>query len=674
MRKIDYRELRLWLLFLLLLPSCMGRAVNRVTSPDGSLILTTGLRNGQPYYQLDCGNRHVVLPSSLGFTLNDGDFSRGFRLIGTERATKDETWNEPWGEEAHVRNHYNELTLKLQERKGNRRRMDIVFRVFDDGIGFRYVFPQQKDLGKFQIMEELTQFALPWDAQAWTIPTNGTKYYEALWTVSALSKKDTVSTPVTIEAPDSLYLAIHEANLTDYASLNLTPRHTNGAAVTLTAALTPWQNGVKVYAQTPFVSPWRTIIVAHKPGDLITSRLMLNLNESCKIADTSWLKTGKYVGIWWGMHMLDYTWHQGPKHGATTTNTRRYIDFAARHGFDGVLVEGWNWGWDGDWTTDGDKFSFTKPYPDYDLKGLQQYAVSKGVSLVAHNETGGAAKNYENQLDSAFALYERLGIHCVKTGYVNPMLDNKELQHSQYGIRHYRKVIETAAKHHIMIINHEPAMPTGLQRTWPNLISGEGMRGQEYNAWSSDGGNPPYHICILPFTRGLAGPMDFTPGIFNFHNKAYPKTHPQTTLAKQLAEYVVIYAPWQMAADEIENYEDNPALAFVEAMPTNWEETRILNASIGHYLTTARKDRDSDRWVIGSVTDEQPRDLTLTLDFIDEGAKYKAFIYEDGEGADYRTNPYPLSIRTLTLKHGDKIQLHLAPSGGAAIILKKTED
>lgn len=435
----------------------------------------------------------------------------------------------------------------------------------------------------------------------------------------------------------------------------------------MTAALTPWHNGVKVYASTPFVSPWRILIVASRPGDLITSRLMLNLNEPCKISNTSWIKPGKYIGIWWGMHMNDYTWAQGPKHGATTANTKRYIDFAAKHGFNSVLVEGWNRGWDGNWTVEGDQFSFTRSSPDYDLEGLQRYALSKGVSLIAHNETGGAATNYENQLDSAFSLYHRLGIHCIKTGYVNPLLDNKELQHSQYGIRHYRKVIETAAKYQIMVVNHEPAMPTGLQRTWPNLMSGEGMRGQEYNAWSSDGGNPPYHDCILPFTRGLAGPMDFTPGIFNFTNKAVPGTHPQTTLVKQLAEYIVLYSPLQMAADKIENYEYQPALSWIESVPTNWQKTVVLNAEIGKYLTIVRKDRNSENWYLGSVTDQNARDISISLSFLNPDVRYRAEIYADGPGADFRTNPYPMIYTVENVDSKKIIKVHLAHSGGCCI-------
>lgn len=645
-------------------------AADVLTSPDGHLQVMVGIKGGKPFYSVSRDGKPVVNRSYLGFTLHDGTLDNHFKIVGRSRDSKNETWTQPWGEDRVVNNHYNELKVRLQQTDKRQRQLNIVFRAFNDGIGFRYEFPKQRNLGNFQIMEEMTQIAMPMDAQAWTEPTNGTKYYEAVWTKDLLSKKDTVNTPITIEVNDSLYMALHEANLTDYASLNYTPRHLDGAAVTLVAALTPWQNGVKVYAKAPFVSPWRTILITKKPGDLITSKVMLNLNDPCKITDTSWITTGKYVGIWWGMHMKDYTWAQGPQHGATTANTKRYIDFAAKHNMQGVLVEGWNYGWDGDWTQEGDKFSFTKAYPDYDLEGLQKYALSKGVRLIAHNETGGAATNYENQLDSAFALYQRLGIRAIKTGYVNPMLDNKELQHSQYGIRHYRKVIETAAKYHLMVVNHEPAMPSGLCRTYPNLVSGEGMRGQEYNAWSADGGNPPYHVCILPFTRGLAGSMDFTPGIFNFTNKAVPTTHPQTTLAKQLSEYILLYSPWQMAADMIENYENQPALSFIESVPADWEKTLVLNAEIGKYLTIARKDKASDNWFIGSATDAEARNLTIDLEFLDEGREYMAEIYADGEGADYSTNPYPISYNRVKVTKSSQLTLKLAPSGGAAIRIK----
>ena len=669
MRKLNL--LRKIVLPALMLLGLHAGAAPMVSSPDGNLTLTADVRNGKPQYSLQRGSETVIKPSSLGFVLHDGSFCDCFKLVNVTRDSKDETWEQPWGEVDSVRNNYNELALNLEEKKGLHRKLRIVFRVFNDGIGFRYEFPNQKNMDQFRIMDEVTEFAIPCDAKAWSQPTNGTKYYEALYTCDPISCKDTVSTPLTIEMPGNLFMAIHEANLTDYASLNLTPRSQADGTQVLTAALTPWQNGVKVYAKAPCVTPWRTVTVSDTPGGLITSYLALNLNEPCRFDDVSWIEPGRYVGIWWGMHMKDYTWEQGEKHGATTENTRRYIDFASKHGFKGVLVEGWNYGWDNDWTVNGHEFDFLKPYPDYDLKGLQEYALSKGVRLIAHNETGGAAENYENQLEDAFALYNELGINCVKTGYVNPLLDNRELQHSQYGINHYRKVLETAARHKIMVVNHEPAMPSGLRRTYPNMMAGEGMRGQEYNAWSDDGGNPPYHICILPFTRGLAGPMDFTPGIFNFENKAVPGTHPQTTLAKQLAEYIVIYSPLQMAADMIENYENHPALTFIESCPTNWTKTVVPVAEIGKHVTIARKDRDSENWFIGSVTDETPREISLPLDFLDKDASYKMTVYEDGPGADYKTDPYPLNIRQETVTAQSELKIKLAPGGGSAIRLIK---
>lgn len=664
------KQLAFSYLCILLLVACSATNTEILQSPDGALILTAGVKDGKPYYSLARGAEILINPSSLGFTLNSGPLSDNFKLIKSHHSTFDETWAQPWGEEVEVRNHYNELTLDLEEQDGLKRRLSIIFRLFDDGLGFRYLFPEQENLKDFVILDEQTEYTFPQDANTWSIPTNGTEYYEAIYTSSPLSQKDTISTPVTLEVNDSLYIVLHEANLTDYASLNLTPEKKD-ATITLHSVLTPWSTGEKVFASAPFVTPWRTIIVAKKPGDLILSRLMLNLNEPCKLEDTSWIEPGRYVGIWWGMHMESYTWAQGPKHGATTANTMRYIDFAAKHGFSGVLVEGWNYGWDGDWTQDGDKFSFTRPYPDYDLKKLAEYALQKGVRLIAHNETGGAATNYEQQLDSAYNLYRSLGINCVKTGYVNPMLDHKELQHSQYGIRHYRKVIETAAHYGIMVDNHEPAMPTGLQRTYPNLMTQEGLRGQEYNAWSLDGGNPPAHTCTLPFTRGLAGPMDFTPGIFNFKNPVFPNTHPQTTLAKQLALYVVLFSPLQMAADMIENYENQPAFSFITSCPTIWSETIVPHAKIGDYVTIARKDRNSENWFVGSITNVEARTLSLPLNFLDKEVSYKATIYEDGVGADYKTNPYPVKINEQEVTAISILTLQLAPGGGTAIRLEK---
>ena len=605
--------------------------------------------------------------------LKDGNLDRDFSITGFSRATKDETWNEPWGEETSVRNHYNELTMRLVQRKGQHRELAIVFRVFDNGMGFRYVFPKQKNLQDFAIMDEETEFCFKGDPEAWTLPFD-TDYFEGFWTKAPLSKKQKVCTPVTIEATPNLYMMLHEANLTDYSSLNVKPIEMKDGNVKLKSELVPWSTGELVLAKAPFVSPWRMLAVESTAGSLVTNRVLLNLNDPCKIGDTSWLTTGKYVGIWWSMHMRAATWNPGPKHGATTANTRRYIDFAAHYGFKGVLVEGWNYGWDIDWMKEGDKFSFTKAYPDYDFDSLQSYALSKGVSLIAHNETGGATLNYERQMEESFSLYEKMGIKAIKTGYVNRLMDNKELQHSQYGVRHYRKVIETAARHHIMVINHEPAMPTGLQRTYPNLISGEGVRGQEWNAWDTNGGNPPDHLCIIPFTRQLAGPIDFTPGIFNLEGRIYPQTHPHTTLAKQLAEYIVVYTPWQMAADEIENYDHQPAFAFIESVPTNWQKTLVPLAEIGKYIVTARQDRDSENWYVGGMTNEKARDLSLRLDFLTPGASYRAIIYKDGPTAECDENPYSMTIDQQVVNHETKLDLHLAKSGGFVIQLVKVKE
>lgn len=655
-----------------LLPlSALAKSEATVSSPSGNLTVTVGVdKGGHPYYAFNRGKEAVLLRSQLGLKLKDGDFDSNFKVVKFTKAAKDETWQQPLGEEKEVRNHYNELTMQLMQRSGLQRRLNIVFRVFDNGMGFRYVFPQQKNLTDFVIMEEKTEFAFAKDPQAWTLPFD-TGYFEGLWTKDNLSKKGKVCTPVTIEYGDGTYMELHEANLTDYASLCVKPVEAKQGGATLKAELVPWSTGELVFAKAPFVSPWRFLTVDKSLNDLVNNRVMLNLNDPCKIKDTSWLTPGKYVGIWWSMHMQTATWDNGPKHGATTENTKRYIDFAAAHGMKGLLVEGWNDGWQYNWGQEGEKFSFTKPYSDYDFEGLQKYALSKGVSIIAHCETGGAAKNFEDQMEEAFSLYEKMGIKAIKTGYVNTVMDKKELQRSQYGVRHYRRVIECAAKHHIMVVNHEPAMPTGLCRTYPNLISGEGVRGQEWNAWDGNGGNPPSHLEIIPFTRQLAGAIDFTPGIFNLEGRVYPGTHPHTTLAKQLAEYVVIYTPWQMAADEIENYKDQPAFAFIEAVPTNWQKTLVPQAEIGKYIVTCRKDRDSDNWYIGGMTNEDARDIDLKLDFLDAGGKYKAIIYKDGPDAEYDKNPYPMTIDQKVVDASTVLSLHMGKSGGFAIQLVK---
>ena len=643
---------------------CSAKVV-KVSSPDGAVTVTVGVKADKPYYTMEYHSKMIVPPSHLGFKLDGGELGRHVKMTDKQFASKDETWNQVWGEDEAVRNQYNEMTVSFLEQSGLKRKMNVQFRVFNDGIGFRYILPNDNKEEKYCIQDELTEMTLAHDAKAWSIPSNHTEYFEGIFTCDLLSKKDTVCTPLTIEYEDSLYLAIHEAALEDYASINLTPR-VSPEGIKLLTALTPWQNGVKVYAQGELKSPWRTITIGRTAGDLITSRLMLNLNEPTQIEDTSWIEPGRYIGIWWSIHKKQNTWEMGPRHGATTENVKRYIDFAALHGFSGVLAEGWNPGWG-----QGEEVTYLRSYPDFDIDEVCRYARMKGVRFIGHMESWGRASLIEQEMDEAFAWYQKLGIRVVKTGYVGHLLDGKELAKSQYGIRHYRKVIETAAKYQIMIDNHEPAMPTGIQRTWPNLMTQEGVRGQEYNAWDRRGGNPPSHTVTLPFTRGLAGPTDFTPAIFNF-SEIVPGTHPHSTLAKQLGEFVVIYSPLQMAADAIENYEGQPALTFIESCPTTWSKTIVPNGEIGKYITVVRKERgDGDRWFIGSITNEESRRIELPLDFLEANSTYRTIIYEDGPDADYETNPYAMTIRQLEVTDQSVLQLNLARSGGAAIRIER---
>lgn len=652
------------------LESCSHSVDTTTTSPDGKIALTFGVENGRPYYFVKEGTTTVVDTSFVGIDALQASFGKQSKIAGVHHTSLDTTWEQPWGEERLTRNHYNEMTVSLEERGDNKvLKYDVIFRVFDDGVGFRYMIPEQAGLDSLTIMEENTEFNIPGDPTTWAIDWDNA-FYEELYIPKPLSEIDTVSTPMTMKMSDSLYVAIHEAALTDYASQNL---HRTGDTNRLHSYLTPWSTGEKVFAKLPLSTPWRTIIIARNPGDLMLSRIMLNLNEPCAIEDVSWIEPGRYIGIWWGMHTRDYTWKQGPKHGATTENMKRYIDFAAANGYSGVLVEGWNKGWEGYDRGVGNEFSFTEAYPDFDIEEVTEYGRGKGVRMIGHHETCGDTKHYESQMDSAFALCERLGINAVKTGYVGKLLDGKERHGSQYAVRHYRNVIETAARHHVMIDNHEPVMPTGLQRTYPNLMTQEGVRGQEWDAWSADGGNPPEHTATLPFTRGLAGPMDFTPGTFDFTNKVMPQTHVQTTLAKQLALSVVIYSPLQMSSDKIESYEGKTGLEFITRCPTSWEKTVVPEAEIGKYVTIARKERGGDTWYVGSITASEPRKVSLPLDFIDSDAVYTARIFADGEGADFRSNPYPLDIYEKDVKAGDILELNLAPGGGAAIILSKVK-
>ena len=643
-----------------------------INSPDFKLQLIFNMeKDGKPVYTLSMNGKPVLLESSLGFTLDDrAPFDSNFILLDKKIESFNETWEQPWGEEKTIENKYQELKVFLREKSGSERKMNIIFRLYNGGMAFRYEFPEQEFLDQFQITEEKTHFVLPGADSAWWIPAYKPERYEYLYRNTAVADMDTVHTPLTLKTRDGLYLSFHEAALYDFPSYTIYSVDTNILAIDLV----PWKNGIKAYVETPFLTPWRTLQVAEKPGDLVTNYLILNLNDTCKIEDISWIKPAKYIGIWWGMHIGKYTWGSGPKHGATTRNTMKYIDFAAENGFQGVLVEGWNLGWDGDWISNGAIFSFTKPYPDFDLKKIVSYAKEKGVELIGHNETSAHIDNYEAQMEAAYQLYEDLGIHYLKTGYVGKKLFNGEWHHGQYGVRHYQKSVELAAKHYIMLDIHEPIVDCGLRRTWPNLMTREGARGTEWDAWGPDGGNPPDHVPTLVFTRLLAGPMDYTPGIFDIEIPSKPNNRVNTTLAKQLAFYVVIYSPLQMAADLPENYVGNPAFQFIKDVPCDWEETLVLNGAIGDYVTIVRKDRNSENWYLGSITDEAPRSFEFILNFLEKGVDYSAEIYADGEGADWKTNPLPVDITSRMVTSKDTLFVNLAPGGGQAVRFMPVSD
>jgi alpha-glucosidase len=650
----------------------------RVASPDGRNQITVEIREGRLTYSLNRDGRELIQPSLLGLEFRGAPPLRdSLRIIDSTRQSHDEWWTQPWGEVARVRDHHNELAVGVQETAGLHRRFILRVRAFDDGVGFRYEFPRQAGLVEFEISDELTQFALADNARAWWIPSNYARKdrSEMLYSSGPMSVLDSVQTPLTMETRDRrTFLMIHEANLVDYARMFL--RGTRTESRVLTAALAPMADGIKVRGRTPFVTPWRTIQLADKATGLAPSLLGLNLNPPNALASTDWIHPMKYVGIWWGMHIGTMTWSSGPKHGATTENTRRYIDFAAANGFGGVLVEGWNIGWDGDWIANRDAFSFTKAYPDYDLKAVAEYAKQKGVRLIVHNETSGGIQNYERQLDSAYTLYHSLGLDAIKSGYVTDLTSEGHSHYSQYMVNHYRKVIETAARYGIMLDVHEPMHDTGERRTYPNMMSREGARGQEYNAWSGDGGNPPEHETILFFTRLLAGPMDFTPGIFDIlerssgHARLPEEPRVRTTLAKQLALYVVLYSPLQMAADLPENYEGKPAFQFIRDVAVDWDTTRVIDGRIGDYVVVARRERDGQTWFLGAITDEEGRRFDVPLSFLTPGRRYVAEIYADGPKANWLDNPLPVTITKRAVTSATRLRVVLAPGGGQAIRIR----
>ena len=678
------------------------------TSPDGNVILSFSLKNdGTPSYKVSYKNKPVINESTLGFTLKKADpLTNNFKVVDTKKSTFKETWKPVWGEESEILNHYNELLVSLEQNNTNRK-MNIRFRVYNEGVGFRYEFPSQKELTYFVVEEELSQFAMTGDHTAWWIPgdydTQEYDYMESkLSEIRGLMKEAVtenvsqfafsptgVQTSLMMKTKDGLYINLHEAALVDYSLMNL---NLDDKTFVFQSWLTPDAKGDKGYLMAPCHSPWRTIMVSDDARKILASRLILNLNEPCAIADTSWIKPVKYVGVWWEMitgknswsytndlptidlNTVDYSKTKpNGTHGANNEEVRKYIDFAAKHGFDQVLVEGWNIGWE-DWF--GHKkdyvFDFVTPYPDFDLKALNEYAHSKGVKLMMHHETSGSTRNYERHMKAAYELMNKYGYNSVKSGYVGDILPVGEHHYSQSTINHYLYAIKEAAKHKIMVNAHEAVRPTGICRTYPNMIGNESARGTEYEAF---GGNKVFHTTILPFTRLQGGPMDYTPGIFETEMKyVNPNNNSQirSTLARQLALYVTMYSPLQMAADLPENYEKYAdAFQFIKDVPVDWQKSVYLEAEPGRYITIARKDKHSNDWYVGCTAHEGGHTSELLLNFLDKGKKYEATIYADAKDANWKTNPKAYTITKQKVNAKTKLKLTAAQGGGYAISIKE---
>lgn len=624
------------------------------TSPDGRIKVSVQTEGGQLSYSISQDSEILIVPSKLGFELMGGNIlGDNTEILSVTHSSHKETWETVWGESRLIEDNHNSMIVHTAH-------LDVEFRVFNDGVGFRYIFPD--DLGEFRIREELTEYKFARaDHKIWWMPRSE-PYYEAYGNHTAFDEIDCAYTPVTITGADGRFYSIHEAALLDFAKVNLV----GSDASTLKTSLTKWSDGTGVYVTDTRTTPWRTIIITDRAGGLIESHLMLNLNEPCKIEDTSWCKPGKYIGIWWELHKYMRTWYYGPQHGATTERTKEYIDFAAAHNIQAVLVEGWNKGWDGNWMKNSTGFSFTEAYPDYDFDEVMKYAASKGVQMIIHNETAANTEHYFSQIDSAYALYQKYGMHYIKTGNVNLLMDGKEEHDGQYGVNRLHEVVEKAAQYQINVDEHEPCIPTGLCRTWPNLMTGEAIRGQEHDAWEADGGNKPEHQTVCPFIRGLAGPMDYTFGTFDFSNPNTPTSRVKTTISKQLAQYVVIYSPLQMASDLYEAYEGVKAFDFISDVPTDWEQTKVLDAVIGDYIVTARQERGGSDWYLGAITDENARTLDVPLSFLEKG-KWMAQIYEDTPQTSYETSPETYQYREVEVSAKDVLNIKLATSGGCAI-------
>ena len=655
-------------------------------SPDTQITVSISDENNTPSYAIKFKNKAVINKSLLGFEFKtQAAFSDGFKIKSIEQQSVNTQWQQPWGERQNVVDEYNEVAVTFTKNEPNKGTYTIRFKAFDSGVGFRYEVPQQVGFEHTEITKELTEFAInnSHDATAWWIPARGWNRYEYVYNTTPLNEAPLAHTPFTFKTSDGTHISIHEAALVDYAGMVLNQRRSG----TFTTDLTPWSDGVAVKKQGAFKTPWRTIQIADSAVGLVNSDIILNLNEPNKLGDVSWVKPGKYIGIWWGMHINTQTWGSGKEHGATTQTTKYYMDFAAQYGFDGVLVEGWNIGWDGDWYFNGDVFNFTKPYDDFDIAALTQYGKEKGVQLIGHHETSGNVSNYRDQMEDAFALYEKSNVSQVKTGYVadggnikridKNGIARHEWHDGQFMVNEYLYNVKLAAKHKISINTHEPIKDTGLRRTYPNWIAREGARGQEYNAWGSPP-NPPEHVPMLAFTRMLSGPMDFTPGIFDmsFNGLGGDTNRPQTTLAKQLALYVVLYSPIQMAADLPKNYLAKPyAFQFIQDVPTDWQQSIAIDGEVGDFIVFARKERKSTKysgndWYLGVVTDEKARTIEVKLDFLEQGKKFEAQIYKNGKNAEWKNNPYDIAIEKRIVTTNDKLTLELATSGGTAIRFK----
>ena len=770
-----------------------------ISSPSETNTLQLTVYKGQLFYRVNHGNKKVVALSQLGFKFKNGQsLLDDFEVVDVDFNDVDETWEQPWGEEKLIRNNYRACTVSLQAKGNVDHQLDIIVRAYDDGVAFRYHVKKLGDMEKVIISDEITEFNIVKDAQSWWIKAYGPNRYEQLYTSTPISEIDTVHTPLTMRFKNGIHLSIHEADLINYSAMQIAGRQ----STSLHCDLAPWSNGDKVRLTIPFKTPWRTIKITDTARDLIASHLTLNCNPPNKLGDVSWIKPSKYIGIWWGMIVGKWTWGEGFRHGATNARGKKHIDFAAKHGFDEVLIEGASAGFTGLFPGDTVTTSYTKTTPDFDLIEVQQYAKSKGVSLQAYHETSASTRNYMAQIDDAFSLMNQIGMQKAKIGHVGQMMDKVEYHYGQHGVNYYRKVLEKAAEYKVGVNFHEPIKDTGERRTYPNMLTREGAKGMEYNAWGN-GGNPVSHTTILAFTRMLEAPMDFTPGIFDllyqkmdvetdneipvkiifvdegngYSNIRYKggesfwQTKPMilessadgaavwsitemmkpgewewgisahdvltdnnnawlpsllnlknrkinisadgkisgdvsiripnqgfdakagftaskedmesigtnvfgktqrvnTTLAKQLAYYLVLYSPMQMASDFIENYENQAAFAFIKEVPVDWQTTEVIDGEIGEYVTIARKDSNSEDWYLGSITNEKARDFSIPLDFLDEDKKYAATIYRDANDAHWEHNPLALTIEEATLEKPDKLRLKLAPGGGVAVSIK----